>query len=130
MSFTGVAVSDPTFDTCFVRQQLGYALDAESKVTQATSKSTAVTVNTSCGQITMNNAALAATTTVSFTLNNTLLSPRDVIIVNFVSGGTVGSYNAWVSSLTTGSATISVSNVSAGSLSEAVVLNFTIIHGQ
>jgi hypothetical protein len=130
MSYTGVAVSDPTFDTCFARQQLGYALDAESTVTQATSKSTAVTVNTSCGQITMNNAALAATTSVSFTLNNSLLSTRDVIIVNFVSGGTAGAYNAWVSGLTTGTATITLRNVSAGSLSEAVVLNFTIIHGQ
>jgi len=131
MAYTGVAVSDPVFDTCFANQQLGYSTAAESTVTQLTSKSTAITANTSNIQITMNNAALAAGAIVSFTLNNSLLSARDVLIVN-VSGGiaTAGTYTAYVSTITTGSAVISLYNVSGGSLSEAVKLNLAIIHGQ
>jgi len=131
MAYTGVAVSDPVFDTCFANQQLGYSTAAQSAVTQLTSKSTAVTANTSNVQITMNNAALAAGAIVSFTLNNSLLSPRDVLIVNVAGGNaTAGTYTAFVSTITTGSAVISLYNVSGGSLSEAVKLNLAIIHGQ
>jgi len=131
MAYTGVAVTDPVFDTCFANQQIGYSLAAESSVTQATSKSTAVTANTSNIQITMNNAALAAGAIVSFTLNNSLLSAKDVLIVN-VSGGiaTAGTYTAFVSNISTNVATISLYNISGGSLSEAVKLNLAIIHGQ
>jgi len=131
MAYTGVAVSDPVFDTCFANQQLGYSTAAESTVTQLTSKATAVTANTSNIQITMNNAALAAGAIVSFTLNNSLLSARDVLIVNVAGGiATAGTYTAYVSTITTGSAVISLYNVSGGSLSEAVKLNLAIIHGQ
>jgi len=130
MAYTGVAVSDPVFNSVFADQQIGYSLAAESAVTQLTSKSTAVTANTSNVQITMNNAALAAGATVSFTLNNSLLSPRDVLIVNVAGGNaTPGTYTAFVSTITTGSAVISLYNISGGSLSEAVKLNLAIIHG-
>ena len=130
MAYTGVAVSDPVFNTCFADQQLGYSAAAESSVTQLTSKATAVTANTSNIQITMNNAALAAGAIVSFTLNNSLISARDVLIVNVAGGNaTGGTYTAFVSSITTGSAVISLYNISGGSLSEAVKLNLAIIHG-
>ena len=130
MAYTGVAVSDPVFNTCFVDQQLGYSAAAESAVTQLTSKTTAVTANTSNIQITMNNAALAAGATVSFTLNNSLISPRDLLIVNVAGGNaTAGTYTTFVSTITTGSAVLSLYNISGGSLSEAVKLNVAIIHG-
>ena len=128
---TGVAYSDPEFTTCYASQELGYSAAAQGTVTQATDKSTAVTLNKSAGRITMNNAALAAGAIVSFTLNNSLLSPRDVLIVNVAGGNaTAGTYTAFVSTITTGSAVISLYNVSGGSLSEAVKLNLAIIHGQ
>jgi hypothetical protein len=131
MAFTGVAVSDPVFDTCFANQQLGYSQSAQGAVTQATSKSTAVTSNFSNIQVTMNNAALAAGAVVSFTLNNSLISARDVLIIN-VSGGnaTQGTYVAFISTISTGLAQVSLQNISGGSLSEAVKLNIAIIHGQ
>lgn len=127
----GVAFADPEFTTCYATQEIGYATAAQGTVTQATSKSTAVTLNKSSGQITMNNAALANGAVVTFTLTNSLLSAKDVIIVN-VSGGatTAGTYTALVSSIGAGSAVLGLYNISAGSLSEAVVLNFAIIHGQ
>jgi hypothetical protein len=110
-------------------EQLGYTTDAQGTVTQATSKSTAVTLNKSAGQITLNGAALGATTNVTFTLNNSFISPNDVLILN-IYGGTSGSYNVWVSGLAVGSATITVRNITGGSLTEAPVINFALIHCQ
>lgn len=130
----GVAYSDQDIngaDTVLVNGVLGYTTAAEGSVTQATSKSTAVTLNTSAGTITLNNAALASATNVSFTLNNSYISANDTVILTQASGAaTAGSYNAWVSSLGSGSAVITVRNITAGSLSEALVLNFALIHCQ
>ena len=109
-------------------EQFGYTAAAQGTVTQATSKSTAVTLNKSAGQITMNNAALAGTTNVTFTLNNSLISANDIVILNIASGATAGSYNCWVSGLSAGAVSITVRNISGGSLSEAVVINFALIH--
>ena len=110
-------------------EQLGYTTDAQGSVTQATSKSTAVTLNKSAGKITMDAASLGATTNVTFTLNNSLISTNDVLILN-VYGGTSGSYNAWVSGLSAGAATITVRNITAGALAEAIAINFALIHCQ
>jgi hypothetical protein len=110
-------------------EQLGYTVAAQGAVTQATSKSTAVTLNKSAGKITLNNEALGATTNVTFTLNNSFISTNDVLILN-VYGGTAGSYNVWVSGLAVGSATITVRNITGGSLSEAIAINFALIHNQ
>jgi hypothetical protein len=127
---TGVAYQDPEFTTMFASEQIGYTASAQGQVTQLTSKSTAVTLNKSAGQITMNNAALASVTNVAFTLNNSLISANDVLIVNVAGGNaTAGTYNVFTSTLTAGAATIVLRNISGGSLSEAVVLNFAIIHG-
>lgn len=126
----GVAFADPEFTTMYASQEIGYASGAQTAVTQATSKSTGVTANTSAGQITMNNASLATVTNVTFTLTNSLLSAKDVLILNVSGAATAGAYNCWVSSMAAGSATITLRNISAGSLSEAVVINFAIIHGQ
>ena len=128
----GVAFEDQNIigsDFVLAGGQLGYSTDAQGAVTQLTSKATGVTLDKSCGQITLNNAALAATTNVTFTLTNSLIGVKDVLVLN-VYGGTSGSYNVWVSGLATGSATITVRNITGGSLSEAIVINFAIIHGQ
>ena len=126
---TGIAYADPEFTTCYATQEIGYSAAAQTAVTQITSKSTGVTVNTSAGQITMDAASLAATTNVTFTLTNNRLSGKDVIIVNVASANaTAGAYNCWVSSMLAGSATITLRNITAGALLEAVVINFAIIH--
>ena len=125
----GVAYADPEFTTCYASQELGYSAAAQGTVTQLTDKSTAVTLSKSAGQITMNGAALAATTNVTFTLTNSLLSAKDVVVINVASANaTAGAYNAWISSMLAGSCTITLRNITAGSLSEAVVINFAIIH--
>jgi hypothetical protein len=113
----------------YASDEIGYAATAQSTVTQLTDKSTGVTINASAGQITMSNAALGATTNVAFTMTNNKISAKDLVIVN-VAGGVASNvtYNCWVSGHTAGSCAFVLRNISAGSLSEAVVLNFAIIH--
>jgi hypothetical protein len=116
--------------TVYADTELGYAAIAQGAVTQLTSKSTGVTLNKSAGKITMNGAALAAGTTVLFTLTNSTISANDVLIVNLGSAGTSGAYWPYVANVSAGTAVIGLYNNTAGSLSEAVVVNFAIIHGQ
>ena len=95
-------------------------------VTQETNKSTGVTLNAPCGAVTMNGAALNADTTVSFTLTNSSITANDILLLNHISGGTAGAYvlNAQAAA---GSASINVRNITAGALSEAIVIAFAII---
>lgn len=111
---------------------LGYrpsSTDVRGAVTQATNKSTGVSLNTLSGQITMNNAALAADAIVSFVLTNSLIEAGDQIVLNHQSGGTLGSY-VLNGRCAAGSATIDVANRSAGSLGEAIVIRYNIIKAQ
>ena len=106
---------------------LGYAAGAGGSVTQLTSKSTGVTLNTACGDITMDAAALAAGSLATFTLTNSSIEAGDALILNHVSGGTAGAYfmNAQCRA---GSASINVRNLSfVGSLSEAIVIRFVLV---
>jgi len=128
----GVAYSDPEFTTCYASQEIGYSTAAQGAVTQLTDKGTGVTLNKSAGRITMNNAALAGGAAVSFTLTNSLISSNDTIIVcvsSNTTGSAAGAYTTYVSYLAAGSALITLRNLSATSYSEAVIINFSIIHG-
>lgn len=109
---------------------LGYGTGAGGTVTQATSKSTAVTLNKPTGQITMNNAALAAGTTVLFALSNSLITDNDIItVVGATPAFNYNNYQIYAVQCYSGTAVIAVKNVSAGSLSEAIKINFAIIKG-
>lgn len=110
-------------------EQIGYTAAAQGAVTQATSKSTGVTLNKPTGVITMNNASLATATNVTFTLTNSFISANDTLILTLASGQTTpGSYNVFVNALAAGSASITLRNISAGTLTEAIVVNFAILH--
>ena len=98
-------------------------------VTQATNKSTGVTLNTESGQITMNNAQLNAGVEVSFTVTNSKIAATDVVVACHGSGGTAGSYLVNANAIAAGSFAITVSNVSAGNLSHAIVINFVALKG-
>jgi hypothetical protein len=104
----------------------GYATGSGGTVTQGGSKSTGVTLSKSTGQITLDNTALAASTTVSFTLTNTVIEAGDILILNHISGGTAGSYLLNAQSAA-GSASINVRNISLGSLAESIVIAFAVI---
>ena len=115
--------------TVYGSSEIGYSSAAQGTVTQATSKSTGVTLNKSMGKITMNAASLAAGASVTFTLTNSAISANDVVIASISGGGTAGAYWPYVSSQTTGSAVIGLWNSTGGALAEAVVINFAVIHG-
>ena len=95
-------------------------------VTQATSKSTGVTLSKKCGQITMHNGLVAANGLVSFTLTNTEIAATDVLVLNHVGGGTIGRY-AFNARCASGSATIAVRNVHSTDLTDAIVIGFVLI---
>jgi hypothetical protein len=106
--------------------KIGYLTGSGGTVTQQTNKSTGVTLNKTNGQITMNNALLSGNTAVSFTLTNSKIEAGDVLVLNHIGGGTLGTY-AMNARSAANSATISLSNLTNGSLSEAVVIAFAVI---
>lgn len=105
----------------------GYATGAGGAVTQSTSKSTAVTLNKVCGQITMNNEALAGGANVSFTLNNSTIAVGDVLLLSLDNSAlTDNTYRVFVNSTGSGFAKISLQNYSGVSKSEAAIINFIV----
>ena len=101
---------------------IGYGVGAGGLVTQATSKTTAVTLNETSGRITTNAAALAAATSVEFTFNNSEIGIED--LVNIEVQSPVSKYTAAIVGKTAGTCIIRLTNYTAGSLSEAVLMNF------
>lgn len=101
---------------------------ALASVTQATNKSTGVTINAQKGKITMNAASLADGANVSFTVTNSKFEADDLVIVQHRSGGTLGAYVIQAHTLSAdGSFKIAVHNYTGGALAEAIVLDFAII---
>lgn len=123
---TGTSLSTTGNQTITGTGKQGYATGSGGAVVQATNKSTSVTLNTPNGQITMNAASLAATSIVSFTLVNSVIEAGDIIVMNHISGGTLGAY-AFNASTAAGSASINVSNLTLGALTDAIVLRFAVI---
>jgi hypothetical protein len=110
---------------------IGYGAGSGGTVTQNTSKSTGVTLNKASGEITTSNATLNGDASVTFTLTNSVIANTDVMIVNHVSGGTLGRYT-FTPSCNNGSATITIHNVNSGgggAEGAALVLRFAVIKG-
>jgi hypothetical protein len=105
---------------------IGYPVGLGGAVTQETDKATTVVLSKVCGQITMDDDALAAAAEVSFTVTNTTVAAGDVVLVNHSSGGTGGAYLVQANTIAAGSFKITVANLSTGSLSEAIVLTFIV----
>jgi hypothetical protein len=106
---------------------IGYGTGAGGTVSQSTSKSTGVTLNKVCGQITMDAASLGAGTSVSFTLTNSAIAASDDVHVSIKSGATADSYTVDVTAIAAGSCRIQVHNFTGGALAEALVLTFTVV---
>jgi hypothetical protein len=106
---------------------LGYGTGSGGSVTQATSKSTGVTINKANGQITMNNAALGAGSTAVFLVSNSLVASTDTVVINVNDSSRGDLYNVWVWYLITGGFYVALKNVGGTSLSDAVTLNFSVI---
>jgi hypothetical protein len=109
---------------------LGYGTGSGGTVTQATDKSTSVTLNKPTGVITMNNAPLAADTTVAFGCANSMAAAIDTVVLTPLTSTIDMSFYQWGAAMNgAGNIRIYLRNISGGSRSEAVVFNFTIIKG-
>lgn len=106
---------------------LGYGVGSGVTVTQATSKSTTVTVNKPSGKITLNNAALAANTSVQFTIVTGSITANDVVVLGIDASSIVNTADYRISySVSNGTIYVVLWNQSGASLSQAVVINFAI----
>lgn len=125
---TKTAIVNPTFMGVIAPGAgLGYATGSGGTVTQATSKSTAVTLNTTNGEIVLNASSLAANTTTIFTVNNSSVGAADTVIVHRKSSGTGGAYIVGCDAVNAGSFIVYVRNSTAGALAEAIKLSFAVI---
>ena len=108
---------------------LGYPSGSGGVVTQLVSKSTPVTVNTLCGQITTSAAALDKSARVAFVVNDTLVGPWDVPIVAIANAPTPNIYRAGVTAVGSGAFTITLENLTGTLQSQAVLINFAVLKG-
>lgn len=105
--------------------KFGYATGGT--VTQATSKATAFTLDAVSGRIVFNGSALAAWTNSSATWTNSFIGSFDT--VSWVqNSGTRGAYGFGFD-CANGTCTVWIFNNSSTSLSEAVAIEFNLIHG-
>jgi hypothetical protein len=102
---------------------VGYATGAGGTVTQATSRTTGVTLNKTSGAITLFSAA-GTTTAATFTVTNSTVAATDVIILNQKSGTDL--YDLMVTAVAAGSFNITF-RTTGGTTTETPVFNFAVI---
>ena len=106
---------------------IGYTTGAGSSVTQATNRTTPVTINAICGQITTVSATATADTFVKFTVYNSAVSSTDTVIANLAGIGFSGGYILNVVNVRSGNFKIQTYTPSAVISAEALVINFSVI---
>ena len=104
---------------------VGYATGAGGTVTQATSRTTSVTLNKTTGAITLFSAAGSATAA-TFTVTNSTVAATDVIILNQKSGTDL--YDLMVTAVAAGSFNLTF-RTTGGTTTETPVFNFAVIKG-
>lgn len=107
---------------------IGYATGAGGAVTQATNRTTGVTLNTISGAITTNNTSLAAGAEAAFTVTDSAVAVGDVIVLSARSGQTAGTSVPLVTAVAAGSFQITLSNLHASTADTgAMIINFVVI---
>ena len=96
-------------------------------VTQATSRTTGVTLNKPSGEISLFSTTASANQITTFTLTNSFIGANDVVKICQKSG--TGLYFCHVTNVAAGSCKISVHTVSAVTTAEAPKLSFVVISG-
>ncbi|TGP25907.1 hypothetical protein EN828_10500 [Mesorhizobium sp. M2D.F.Ca.ET.185.01.1.1] len=119
LTFSGAVLSSGTGG-------VGYATGAGGTVTQATSRTTGVTLNKTSGAVTMFTAAGSATPA-SFTVTNSTVAASDTIILNIKSGAT-NTYFYFVTAVAAGSFVVTFWTT-GGTASDTPILSFNVIKG-
>lgn len=106
----------------------GYTTGAGGTVTQATGRTTGVTLSKYCGDITLFSTTTTAGQTTVFTVTNTTVAATDNVVITHRSGGNLGQYlvNAVAGA---GSFTVSIYTPTAQTVAAAPVLRFTVLKG-
>lgn len=104
---------------------LGYGTGSGSSVTQATSRTTGVTINNPVGRITLVSAA-GSTTWASFTVTNSTVGTSDLIVVNQRTGTDL--YEIHVTAVAAGSFRLSF-RTTGGTTTETPTFSFAVISG-
>ena len=132
VSFTGTftGITSITSQQFVATNDFGYGgTGTGGTVTQATSRTTGVTLNKPCGQITLfGPTTIAGHSNQEFTLTNSFIGANDVVVVCIKSGITSGQYTVGVTAVAAGSCKISIQNVNnAVTPSDTPVITFIVI---
>lgn len=146
VAITGGSITNVTFTgsfsgiTSITAQQfvatsnLGFGTGAGGAVTQATSRTTGVTLNKATGGITLFAASISGHDADEFTLTNSEIGANDVVVVCIKSGAAAATrkyYHVHVVAVAAGSCVISVGNIDNSAIpspgTESPVLQFAVI---
>ncbi len=109
---------------------IGYGTGAGGAVTQITNRSTGVTLSKLTGAITTRTDSLAGLAAATFVVTNTTVAIGDTVVLSIQSGSNGGNTNAYVSTVTNGSFSITVANgnAAAGTAETgAIIINFAVV---
>lgn len=99
-------------------------------VTQATNRSTGVTINAPAGVITTDATSLAAGAEATFTVTNSFVTATSVPVIAMASGATADTSVPIVSAVAAGSFNIRLTNLAAATAdTAAMVINFIVFNG-
>jgi hypothetical protein len=112
----------------YASSEIGYSGTNYSTVTQLNNKTTGVTINTASGQIVTANSQLAPSAQAVFVVTCSSVSTNDNVLCSVASGGTLGAYNVFIAAIGNGSFTVVIKNSTNNAYSEAVTLNYSILH--
>jgi hypothetical protein len=134
LDVTGAATFKSSAKSDSATAGIGYATGAGGAVTQLTSRTTGVTLNKICGEITLVAGTISGHEADEFVLTNSAIAATDVVVVSIKSGlaaGTAKYYRVGVTAVGAGSCTISVGNLDNGTIpaagTDTPVLNFAVI---
>lgn len=115
--------------------KMGYPTGTGGTVTQATSRTTGVTLNKITGEIVLFAAGIAGHEADEFVLTNSTIEANDVVMLCIKNGGSLAAgtrkyYITQVNTVAAGSCTISVGNIDNGAItSESPTLQFVVLKG-
>lgn len=117
-------------ETITTSSKLTYS--SSSTVTQTSARTNSVTLNSPSGRIVLFNGACGANTTQTFTLVNSFLTTKSMVLLSWEETSYLGSYTleAMTSPITYpsgGNCKISIRNVTSSSLTEQPVIRFLIV---
>lgn len=107
---------------------IGYSTGSGGAVTQITTRSTGVTLNTITGAITLVSSAPTVGTWLHMTVTNSQVAATDTISVSVATGTNANFYNVVVTAVAAGSFQLSFTSI-GGTNTDSAVFNFAVIKG-